>query len=53
MPQISGTNIDYHLDLIDPDRTTLRISSEDVHPNEEAHEIISEILYDQYDKVYS
>ena len=53
MPQISGTNIDNHLDLIDPDRTTLRISSEDVHPNEEAHEIISEILYDQYDKVYS
>ena len=53
MPQISGTNIDNHLDLIDPDRTALRISPEDVHPNEEAQEIISEILYDQYDKVYS
>ena len=53
MPQISGFNIDHHLDLIDPDRTTLRISPEDTHPNGEAHEIISEILYDKYNKIYS
>jgi hypothetical protein len=53
MPQISGFNIDHHLDLIDPDRTTLRISPEDTHPNEEAHEIISEVLYDKYNKIYS
>ena len=53
MPQISGFNIDHHLDLIDPDRTTLRISPEDTHPNGEAHEIISEVLYDKYNKIYS
>ena len=53
MPQISGFNIDYHLDLINSDRTVLRISPEDTHPNGEGHEIINEILYDNYKKIYS
>ena len=30
-----------------------RISDEDTHPNKEGHKLISEVLYDEYKKIYS
>jgi len=53
MPQISGNNCDSFLDKIDPDRKMFRISDEDSHPNALGHKEISEIIYDQYQKIYS
>ena len=40
------------LNRIDPDKTELRISKEDTHPNRKGQEYISEIIYEEYKKIY-
>ena len=39
-------------DDVDPDRTKLRVSTEDLHPNDKGHEYIAEIMYDTYKEIY-
>ena len=53
MPEIGGFNVDSFLDNIDKDRSKLRIDDGDTHPNAEGHKVISDILYDAYEKNYS
>ena len=50
-PQLGGFSIDDHLYKLDPDGYN-RISEEDTHPNYAGHKIISELIYEEYKKVY-
>jgi|TARA_A100001515_G_scaffold133141_2_gene122125 hypothetical protein len=51
-PQIGGETMSKRLNRIDPDKTELRISKEDTHPNRKGQEYISEIIYEEYKKIY-
>jgi len=54
MPQLGGFAVDHHLDKLDPEREKYRMEgSKDSHPNAVGHELISELIYDNYKKVYS
>jgi hypothetical protein len=50
--QLGGKNAGNKLDDADPDRTKLRVSREDSHPNDKGHEYIAEIFYDTYKEIY-
>ena len=50
--ELGGSIMSNKLDEVDPDQTKLRVSKEDLHPNNKGHEYIAEILYDAYKKVY-
>jgi hypothetical protein len=50
--EIGGYDVNNILDKIDPERTQLRISDEDSHPNAEGHKIIAQEIYNAYEKVY-
>ena len=50
--QLGGYNVDNILDKVDPERTQLRISDEDCHPNREGHKIIAQEIYNAYEKNY-
>jgi len=52
MREIGGYNVIDMLDKLDPERTQLRISKEDHHPNAEGHKIIAQEIYNAYEKVY-
>ena len=47
-------SIDSYLDSKDADRKKYRIHHiTDTHPNTAGHEVISELIYDNYRKIYS
>ena len=50
--ELGGSTIWDKLDEVDPDWIKLRVSKEDLHPNDKGHEYIAEILYDAYKKIY-
>ena len=50
--QLGGKTAWNKLDDVDPDRTKLRVSTEDLHPNDKGHEYIAEIMYDTYKEIY-
>ena len=52
MHEIGGYDVDNILDKVDPERTQLRISDEDCHPNREGHKIIAQEIYNAYEKNY-
>ena len=52
MREIGGYNVIDMLDKLDPERTQLRISKEDHHPNAEGHKIIAQEIYNAYEKIY-
>jgi len=53
-PQLGGMSIDSYLDSKDADRKKYRIHHiTDTHPNTAGHEVISELIYDNYRKIYS
>ena len=52
MREIGGYNVIDMLDKLDPERTQLRISKEDHHPNAEGNKIIAQEIYNAYEKVY-
>jgi len=57
LKQIGGYNVDDILDKVDPERNQLRVSVEDTyrdtHPNAEGHKIISQEIYNAYEKIYT
>jgi hypothetical protein len=52
LEQIGGYTINDMLDKIDPERNQLRVSAEDTHPNAEGHKIMSQEIYNAYEKIY-
>jgi hypothetical protein len=52
MQELGGYSVTNILDKLDPERTQLRISKEDSHPNAEGHKIIAQEIYNAYEKVY-
>ena len=50
--ELGGSTMWDKLDEVDPDWTKLRVSKEDLHPNDKGHDYIAEILYDAYKKIY-
>ena len=50
--ELGGSTIWEKLDEVDPDWIKLRVSKEDLHPNDKGHDYIAEILYDAYKKIY-
>ena len=52
MQELGGYSVTNILDKLDPERTQLRISKEDDHPNAEGHKIIAQEIYNAYEKVY-
>ena len=52
MQELGGYSVTNILDKLDPERTQLRISKEDKHPNAEGHKIIAQEIYNAYEKVY-
>jgi hypothetical protein len=52
MQELGGYSVTNILDKLDPERTQLRISKEDIHPNAEGHKIIAQEIYNAYEKVY-
>ena len=50
--ELGGKTIWNMLDEVDPEQTRLRISKEDLHPNDKGHDYIAEILYDKYKEIY-
>ena len=50
--ELGGSTMWNKLDEVDPDCIKLRVSKEDLHPNDKGHEYISEILYDKYKEIY-
>ena len=52
MSELGGYGVDNILDKVDPMRKKLRISLKDSHPNAEGHKIISQEIYDAYEKIY-
>jgi hypothetical protein len=49
---MGGYDVDDILDKVDPERTQLRISDVDSHPNGEGHKIIAQEIYNAYAKIY-
>ena len=52
LKQIGGYTVGDILNKIYPERNQLKISAEDHHPNAEGHKIISQEIYNAYEKVY-
>jgi hypothetical protein len=52
MQELGGYSVTNILDKLDPERTQLRTSKEDKHPNAEGHKIIAQEIYNAYEKVY-
>jgi len=50
---IGGYTINNMLDKIDPEQKELRMSDKDTHPNAEGHKIISQEIYNAYEKIYT
>ena len=50
--EIGGRTMWYELDKADPKQDKLRVSKEDLHPNDIGHEYMAEILYDKYKEIY-
>ena len=50
--ELGGKSMWEVLDEVDPKKTKLRVSKEDLHPNGEGHERIAEIMYERYKKIY-
>jgi hypothetical protein len=50
--EIGGYDVENILDKLDPEQKELRISNEDIHPNDEGHKIIAQEIYDAYAKIY-
>ncbi len=48
---LGGYSWDSFLDKIDTERNELRISEEDLHPNDKAHKMITHEIYNVYDKI--
>ena len=53
MRDIGGYNLNNMLNKLDPERTDLRISDEDSHPNAEGHKIMAQEIYNAYAKIYT
>ena len=53
LQEIGGHNVENMLDKLDPERTDLRISDEDSHPNAEGHKIMAQEIYNAYEKIYT
>ena len=51
--EIGGYNVENILDKLDPERTQLRISVNNMHPNAEGHKIIAQEIYSAYEKIYT
>jgi len=51
--EIGGYNVENILNKLDPERTDLRISDEDSHPNAEGHKIMAQEIYNAYEKIYT
>ena len=49
---LGGSTMWNKLDEVDPDWIKLRVSKEDLHPNDKGHEYIAEILHDKYKEIY-
>ena len=52
LKQIGGYTVGDILNKIDPEQKELRISKDDTHPNAEGHKIMSQEIYNAYEKVY-
>jgi hypothetical protein len=52
MHELGGYNVTDILNKLDPERTQLKISKEDKHPNAEGHKIIAQEIYNAYEKIY-
>ena len=52
LKQIGGYTVGDILNKIYPERNQLKISAEDHHPNAEGHKIMSQEIYNAYEKVY-
>ena len=50
--EIGGRTMSDKLDEVDPEQVKLRVSKEDLHPNDKGHEYMAEVLYDEYKKIY-
>ena len=50
--ELGGKTVWTMLDNVDPEQTKLRVSKEDLHPNDKGHEYTAEILYDKYKEIY-
>ena len=53
LKQIGGYTVGDILNKIDPEQKELRISKDDTHPNAEGHKIISQEIYNAYEKIYT
>ena len=53
MQEIGGHTVEDILNKIDPEQKELRISKDDTHPNAEGHKIISQEIYNAYEKIYT
>ena len=50
--EIGGKTMWDKLDEVDPEQVKLRVSKEDLHPNDKGHEYMAKILYDKYREIY-
>ena len=50
--EFGGKTMSDNLDEVDPEQTRLRVSKEDLHPNDKGHEYIAGVIYDKYKKIY-
>jgi hypothetical protein len=53
LKQIGGYTVGDVLNKIDPEQKELRISKDDTHPNAEGHKIMSQEIYNAYEKIYT
>jgi hypothetical protein len=53
LKQIGGYTVGDILNKIDPEQKELRISKDDTHPNAEGHKIMSQEIYNAYEKIYT
>ena len=53
LEQIGGYTVGDILNKIDPEQKELRISKDDTHPNAEGHKIMSQEIYNAYEKIYT
>ena len=50
--EIGGKTMWDKLDEVDPEQVKLRVSKEDLHPNDKGHEYMAKILYDKHREIY-
>lgn len=50
--ELGGRTMWHELDKVDPEQVKLRVSKDDLHPNEQGHEYIAEIIYKHYRELY-